>query len=82
MKALILIAALALTACSAPEPISWRMERDAYQANVAMFACREAKARGERSDCSDEIKAAWSTNQDRQTWKYHDIGGAGYLGIK
>lgn len=83
-KIALLLAALALTACGTTpsEPLSWKKEREDYQAQVEMHKCRAAKKQGKVNDCSAEIKAAWASNQTKSTWKYGDIGGVGYQAVK
>lgn len=83
MKILLPLIASALTlgACSstpAPEPITWQLDRQAYQARVRMHDCMAAVKAGQRDDCKPEIRAVYETQQAKQNGRFSDIGNAGY----
>lgn len=78
------LATLALNACGtpAPEPISWKLDRQAHDANVRLFECRKAVTSGARQDCKPEIRAAYEAERAKENGRFRDIGNAGVTVVR
>ncbi len=89
LQAIRIAAVSALTAmagCAIPtpneEPIAWRMDRAEHTARVREFECRDAVARGTRSDCKSEIAELAKVEAARRYATYSDVSNIGVIAIE
>jgi hypothetical protein len=80
LSALVAVAGCATTTTT-DEPIAWRLEREEHAARVRVFECREAVARGARTDCKPEIAALATAERARDLARYSGVSNAGALVI-
>jgi hypothetical protein len=70
------------TTTTTDEPIAWRLEREEHAARVRVFECREAVARGARSDCKPEIADLAKAEAARRSTAYSGVSNIGVVQIE
>lgn len=77
-----IVSACSTTGLEAPEPITWKLDKQAHEANVRLFECRKAVKAGSRSDCKPEIKAAYEAERAKDYGRFRDIGNVGVMMVR
>lgn len=77
ISAATIVAGCSNTGAGAPEPITWKLDKQVHEANVRLFECRKAVKAGTRADCKPEINAAYEAERAKDSGRFRDIGDAG-----